>query len=151
MKLLIEHVLEVLGAEVRGVRVEGLGQARQIDFHQLAGVDLVGLAVAVAIADRPLSNRFGVIDVVDDLGEEQVELDLLAEPLVGLGLIDGIVDLLGSSLRYSSTVKSCFCLSSSIEVLYRSSCRWRKRSKTFWAKSILPSRIWSSRVRCLLS
>ena len=69
VKLLIEHVLEVLGAQVRRMRVEGLGQARQIDLHQLAGVDLVGLAVAVAIADRPLAHRFGFVDVVDHLGE----------------------------------------------------------------------------------
>ena len=85
VKLLIEHVLEVFGAEIRGVRIEGLGQARQIDFHQLAGVDLVGLAIAVAVADRPLAHRFGVINVVNDLGKEQVELDLLAQPLVGFG------------------------------------------------------------------
>ena len=88
VELLIEHVLEVLGPQVRGVRVERLGQARQVDLHQLAGVDLVSLAVAVAIADRPLAHRFGFIDVVDDLGEEQVELDLLAQPLVGFRLVD---------------------------------------------------------------
>ena len=77
VELLIEHVLEVLGAQVRRVRVERLGQARQIDFHQLAGVDLVGLAVAVAIADRPLAHRFGFIDVVDDLEKSRSNLTFL--------------------------------------------------------------------------
>ena len=77
------------------MRVEGLGQARQIDLQQLAGVDLVGLPVAVAIADRPLAHRLGVVDIVDDLQGEQVELDLLAQPLVGLGLVGRIVDLVG--------------------------------------------------------
>ena len=95
VELLVEHVLQVLGAQVRGVGVEGLGQARQIDFQQLAGIDLVGLAVAVAIADRPLAHRFGFVDVVDHFGEEQVELDLLAQPLVGFGLVDGEVELFG--------------------------------------------------------
>ena len=89
VKLLVEHVLEILGAQVRRMRVEGLRQARQVDLQELAGVDLVGLAVAIAIADRPLAHRFGVVDVVDHLQGEQVELDLLAQPLVGLGRVTG--------------------------------------------------------------
>ena len=86
MELLVEHVLPILGPHVRGVGVEGLGQAGEIDFEQFAGVELMGLPVAVAIADRPFLDRFGIVEVFDHLGEEQIELDLFPQTLVGLGL-----------------------------------------------------------------
>ena len=95
MKLLVEHVLQILGSQVGRVRIDSSRQAGEIDLKQVAGIDLVIHPIAVAIPDRTLANRFGFVELFDDLGNEQVELDLLAAPLVGFGLVDRVVELLG--------------------------------------------------------
>ena len=92
VELLVEHVLQVLGAHVRRVGVERPGQAREVDLQELAGVELVEHPVAVAIADRQLAGRFGLFGLVGP-ELEQVELDPLPPSLVGFLLVSRIVDL----------------------------------------------------------
>ena len=53
------------------------------------------LAVAVAIANRPLLDRLFIAHVFDDFRVEQVELDFLAQPRVGFGLVGGEIELIG--------------------------------------------------------
>ena len=122
---LADHVLERLGAHVARVRVERPGQAAQVDLEQVAHVELVDDAVAVPVADRELLDRLLALDLVDDLELEQVELDLLPPALVGLLGVGRVVVGSGSSTIDSSTVKSGFCLSSSLTVASRSSDRFR--------------------------
>ena len=55
VELLADHVFEVLGAHVARVRVEGPGQAAEVDFEQVAHVELVEHPVPVSIADRELA------------------------------------------------------------------------------------------------
>ena len=92
MKLLVEHILQILGAQVRRMRVEGPGQARQVNLQQFTRIKLVEHPVAVFVPDRELANRFALLGLV---GPElqQVELDLLPPPLVGFFLVDRVVDL----------------------------------------------------------
>ena len=95
VKLLIEHVLQILGTEIRRVRIECLGQAGQIDLQQFAGIDLVHLPVTVLVANLPLADSLGFVELLDDLRVEQIELDLFAQSLVRFGLVDGKLDLVG--------------------------------------------------------
>ena len=92
VKLLVEHVFQVLGAQVRRMRVEGPGQAGQINFQELAGIELVEHPVAILVPHRELADRLGLFGLV---GPElkQVELDLLPPPLVGFLLVDRVIDL----------------------------------------------------------
>ncbi len=86
----------------------------EIDLQQFAGIDLVNLAIAVLITNRQLANSFGFVELLDDLGNEQVELDLLAHiarslrpcrrdnracRLIGQILIDGEVVFLLEQLH----------------------------------------------------
>src|SRR5262245_18897874 len=43
MQRLIEHVLPILGAQVGGVRIEGLGEVSEVGLEKLAWIDLVDL------------------------------------------------------------------------------------------------------------
>ena len=51
--------------------------------------------VAIAVANRPLADGLGFVQVVDNLEGEQVQLDLLAQAGVGLGLVDRVIHLVG--------------------------------------------------------
>ena len=95
VKRLVVHVLPILGPQIGGVGIEGLGEVGQIGLEQLAGIDLVDLPVAVAIANRPLLDRLVVADVFDDFRVEQVEFHFLPQPGVGFGFVGREIDLVG--------------------------------------------------------
>ena len=67
----------------------------QVELQQLAGIDLVPQPVAILVADLPFADRVGLVEILDDLADQDVELDLLAEAFVGFGLVGGEVDLVG--------------------------------------------------------
>ena len=93
MKLLVEHVFKILGAQVRRVRVEGPGQAGEVNFEELVGIELVEHPVAIPIAHRDLTKRLGLVGLVGPK-LKQVKLDALPPPLVGFLLINRVIDLL---------------------------------------------------------
>src|SRR5262245_34141250 len=61
MKRLIEHVLPILGPQVGGVGIEGLGEVSQISLKEFARIDLVDLTVAIAVANRPLFDSLSIV------------------------------------------------------------------------------------------
>ena len=107
------------------MRVEGPGQAAEIDLEEVGHVELVDQPVPVAVADRQPLDRLVFLLGLVELELEHVELDPLPPPLLRLGVGRGSRSVSGSSTIDSSTVKSGFCLRSSRTAASRSSARFR--------------------------
>ena len=75
--------------------IEGLGEIGQVELEQLAGIDLVNLSITILVANLPLAHGLFVTDILDDFRVEEVKFHLLPQPLVGFGLVDGVIDLVG--------------------------------------------------------